>query len=149
MRYACGHMSACRHAHNPYMHMHPCTDVCMWAHMWGHVWTRMCMRTRTHMHTHNPYMGMCPWYDAGGWRIAHVDMYAHMWTCMHMCMCCFDGAGVRFPVLLFSTHARAPRGMSAWGSCVAVWHARASGYICLGLLCRCLGVPRAHSMCRT
>ena len=48
-----------------------------------------------------------------GW-MAHGA--SHMWTCMHMCMCC---TGVWFPVSLSGTHA--PQNLSAWDSCIAVW----------------------------
>ena len=115
---ACGtHVDTRMHA-GTYTHtIHIC--ICIHARMYAcghtyacwHVWIRMCMQTRTY----NPYMGMCV---HGTMR---VDGASHMWTCMHMCMCCFDGAGVWFPVSLSGTRLSQTADLSAWGSCVAVW----------------------------
>ena len=67
-----------------------------------------------------------------GWMAYHTCGHVSlMWTCMHMCMWCFDGAGVWFPVSLSGTHA-------------PIRHARTSECICLGFLCRCLGAPHAQ-----
>ena len=129
---ACGaHVDACMHADTHAIHICICIHARMYA--CGHTYACghacACRHTRTQSIYGYVFMVRC------GWMAHHAC--GHVCTCM----CCFDGAGVWFPVSLSRMHA--PWDLSAWDSCVALSAPRD-----LSSWDSCVAVSARH-VCRT